>query len=188
MPALPQLYPYKAGPIEPVVQPGETCGIWVNKVYTFYKVDYIENIPASDPLEQDFGALAAGAQTAGAIQLNLLEMPDVEFGQFRVRVIDDIACVLFQGRADQRHKTNVRVGSYTRFTNLIDPCGHSTEFFVHEDNWAFIQGTNQTDYAITQARVGFYGFRYVLEYLPEFSWKDKKLPATWSRIPATAHL
>jgi hypothetical protein len=194
MPALAQLYPYKAGPIEPVVMPGEFVGVWVNKVWNFYKVDYIEPVPASDPIEQDFGTLAAGASTAGAVQLNLLEMADLEFGQFRVRVIDDVNCILFQGRADQRHKTNVRVGTYTRFTNLVDPCGHTTEFYVHEDNWAYIQATNPTDYALTQARVAFYGFRYVLQAMPEYTMKPDpttgkpNLPQQWTRIPATAHL
>ena len=188
MPALPQLYPYKAGPIEPIVLPGEIVGIWVNKVYQFYQVLYIEGIPRSDPLEIDFGALAAGA-SSGVTQLTLLEMPDKEFGQFRVIVEDDISALLYQGRADQRHKLENRVATYTRFTQLHDPCGHQGEFYVHEDNYAFMDVTNQTDYALTQSRVAFYGFRYVLEELTEYSWtKPRNLPETWTRVPATAHL
>jgi hypothetical protein len=189
MPALPQLYPYKSGAIEPIVLPGEIVGIWVNKQFSFYEVDYIEGTPRSDPLEFDFGALAAGATTA-VTQLLLLEMPDNEFGQFRAAVLEDISVILYQGRADQRHKVRNRVATYTRYTDLFDLDGHTGEFYVFNDNNAFGQATNQTDYAILQARIAFWGFRYVCTELPQYSWTSspKKLPATWTRVPATAHL
>jgi hypothetical protein len=187
MPALPQLYPYKSGPMEPVVMPGETVGIWVNKAFSFYQVEFIEGVPPSEPLEETCGALAVGAQSA-VTQLNLLEMPDHEFGQFRMRVIDDVSVILFQGRADQRHKVMNTVATATRYTNVVDPCGHTTEFFVYEDNWAYMQAQNQTDYALGQSRVAFYGYRYVVEPLTQYSWANKVLPPVWTRIPATAHL
>jgi hypothetical protein len=163
MPALPQLYPYKSGPMEPVVMPGETVGIWVNKVFNFFKVDYIDGIMFSDPLTMDFGAVAAGANTQ-VTQLALLEMPDVEFGQFRAEVLDDLPGA------------------------MSDPDGAAGEFYVHEDNWAYMQIFNQTGYALTQTRVAFWGFRYVCTALPEYSWATKTLPPVWTRIPATAHL
>jgi hypothetical protein len=187
MPALPQLYPYKSGPMEPVVMPGETVGIWVNKVFNFFKVDYIDGIMFSDPLTMDFGAVAAGANTQ-VTQLALLEMPDVEFGQFRAEVLDDCAALLYQSRSDQRHKTNVRVATYTLPGAMSDPDGAAGEFYVHEDNWAYMQIFNQTGYALTQTRVAFWGFRYVCTALPEYSWATKTLPPVWTRIPATAHL
>lgn len=189
MPALPQLYPYKAGPIEFIVMPGELVGIWVNKVYRFFKVLYIEGTPRSDPLEIDFGGLAAGV-ASGVTQLTFLEMPDGEFGQFRAEVLDDISALLYQGRADQRHKLENRVATYTRFTALHDPDGHEGEFYVHEDNYAFMDVTNQTGYALAQSRVAFWGFRYVLEELTDYSWtaKPQRLPEMWTRVPATAHL
>lgn len=187
MPALPQLYPYKAGPIEPIVLPGEIVGIWVNKQYSFFEIDYIEGTQRSDPLEFDFGAIAAGATTA-VTQLTILEMPNNEFGQFRASVIDDISAVLYQGRADQRHKLRTRVASYTKFTDLFDPDGHTGEFYVCEQNNAFFQITNQTDYAVLTARIAFWGNRYVLTPLTQYSWRDKRMPPTWTRVPATAHL
>lgn len=187
MPALPQLYPYKAGAIEPIVLPGETVGVWVNKQYTFYKVAYIEGITRSDPVEMDFGVLAAGATTAITV-LVLLEMPASEFGQFRACVIDDISAILYQGRADQRHKLNRRVATYTRFTALFEPDGHTGEFYVHEDDWAFMQLSNFTDYALTQTRVQFWGYRYVLDLLDRYNWQKQILPPEWTRVPATAHL
>ena len=191
MPALPQLYPYKPGPIEPIVMPGEIVGIWINKQFTFAQVTYIEGTPISDPLIQDFGVLAAspaaGAQSA-ITQLTLLEMPTDEFGQFRAAVIDDVSALLLQGRADQRHKLSTRVARYDRFTALKDPCGHVGEFYVHEDDWAFMQVNNYTDYAMTISRVVFWGFRYTFDELPEYSDKPGKRPPVWTRVPATAHI
>jgi len=181
------LYPFRAGLIEPIVLPDQIVGVWVNKVYKFYKVVYIEGTPHSDPLEMDFGALAAAISTA-VTQLALLQMPSKEFGQFRGFVIDDVAANLWQGRADGRYKLGNRIARLTRWTDLRDPCGHTTEFYVHEDDFAFMQVLNPTDYALTQTRVAFYGFRYVLEDTPEYDWKTKKLPPAWTRVPATAHL
>ena len=187
MPALPQLYPYKSGLIEPVVMPGEIAGLYVNKTYYFYKILYIEGIPRSDPLVVDIGALAAGA-TSAMTQLTLLEMPDKEFGQFRMFVLDDIAANLWQGRSDGRARLSNRVGRVTRFTDMRDPDGHTTEFYVHEDDYAFVQVLNPTGYALTQTRVGFFGFRYVLELDERYDYKKGTVPEQWSRIPCSAHL
>lgn len=193
---MPDLYPFKPGPIETIVLPDQMVGIWVNKVYKFYRVTYIEGIPRSDPLEMDFGALAALGLTA-VTQLTLLEMPDNEFGQFRGFVIDDIAASLWQGRADGRYSTANRNGRLTRYTDMRDPCGHTTEFYVHENDFAFMQVLNPTDYALAQSRVAFYGFRYVLEDAVNeagktYKWAPGKPehyePPVWTRVPATAHL
>jgi len=180
------LYPFKAGEIEPIVLPDQIVGIWVNKVYKFYKVVYIEGTPRSDPLEMDFGALAAAATTT-VTQLTLLEMPDKEFGQFRGFVIDDVAATLWQGRSDGRYKLKNRIARLTRWTELKDPCGHTSEFYIHEDDFAFMQVLNPTAYALAQSRVAFFGFRYVLEDT-EYDWAKKRLPPAWTRVPATAHL
>ena len=187
MPQLPQLYPYKPGPIEYIAMPGEVVGLWVNKFYEFFKILYIEGLMVSNPVTIDLGALAAGAQTA-VTQLTLLEMPDLEFGQFRAEVLDDVEVILYQGRADQRHKLHTRVATYNWFQRQRDPDGHTGEFYVYEDNYAFMQAINNTDYAQTQARVKFEGFRYVLEALPKYNWKTQQLPENWTRVPATAHL
>lgn len=198
MPQLPQIYPYKPGPIERIVMPGEYVGLWVSRNYLFYQVDYIETIPESDPIQIDLGAIAAAAagvpgQTAITQQVQL-EMPDKEFAQYRCRVIDDLEALLYQGRADQRHKLSNAVARMSRYTNMHDPCGHTTEFYVYEDNNdAWLQGFNPTDYALTISRVNFYGFRYVLsEQITK--WNNQTLsypnniPDHWTRVPATARI
>jgi len=181
-----ELHTYKAGPIEQVVMPGENVGIWVNKTYEFYKVDFVEPITRSDPVTIDLGALAALAQS-NVVQITLLQMPDLEFAQLRMEALDDVSIILYQGRADQRHKLQNVVSTITRFNPLYDPCGHQTEFYEFEDNYIFLQATNQTAYALTQARVVFWGFRYVLTYQPNYNAKGQQ-PDVWTRIPATAHL
>lgn len=193
MPQLPQIYPYKPGPIERVVMPGEIVGIWVSTTYHFYQVEYIEPVPESDPVTIDLGAIAAAVagvpgQTA-ITQLQLLELPDGEFGQFRCRVLDDFEALLYQGRADQRHKLSNTVGRMSRYTNMHDPCGHTTEFYVYQDNNdAWLQGFNPTDYALTISRVSFYGYRYVFgDELKKWMY-PANVPQHWMRVPATARI
>lgn len=184
------LYPFKAGPIEAVCLPGNIVGLWMTTHYRFRQVIYLEPITASDPLIVDLGALGAGANV-GNQQLNLLEMPDNEFGQFRSYVIDDVAVTLRQPSATTRKGTKNVTSRVTRFTALRDECGHTTEFFVWEDNFAFLDCLNPSAYAITTSLVAFYGFRFRLEEMkdangkPLFEWPNK-LPAVWTRIPASA--
>jgi len=188
MPTLPMLHTYKAGPIEQVVLPGETVGIWVNKVYEFYRALYVEGIMRSDPVTIDLGATTVAAPITALTQATLLQMPDQEFAQFRMEVLDDVQVAVYQGRADQRHKLFTVNAALNRSLPLHDPDAHTTEMYEYEDNYLFLQATNLTAYPITQARVSFWGYRYVLEALTEYSWSKKQLPQVWTRIPATAHL
>lgn len=188
----PALMPYKAGAIEPVALPGEVIGVWVSKIYHFYNIVYIEPLPAADSLVLDLGALAAGVWS-GVTQLTLLEMPNKELGQFRAYVLDDFHSYLWQARSDGRYRTKNAQSNVSLYTQLNDPCGHTTEFFVHENNFAYVNGQNVTAYALTQARVGFFGLRYVLEDAVDaigksYDWAKKYLPPVWTRVPATAHL
>ena len=186
-PQMPQTYAYKAGPIEPIVQIDEVVGVWVNKNYQFGLVTYIEGIPYSKAIEVDFGALAAGA-TGAIAQLTLIQMPDFEFGQFRGEVLDNFSALLSQGRGAQRFKTELNAATYTLEGARKDPCGHMGEFYVYEDNNAFITPTNEMAYGLTQSRMIFWGFRFVVQNLPQYSWEQGKLPDKWTRIPAMAHI
>jgi hypothetical protein len=88
---------------------------------------------------------------------------------------------MYQGQANQRHKVKNRVATFTLPGTISDPDCHLTEFFVHENNWAYMSAQNQTGYALTQARIQFWGFRYVLTALTS-------MPAAWTPVPAAAHL
>jgi len=188
MPQLAQLHTYKAGPIEQIVMPGETVGLWVNKVYEFYKVQFVEGIMRSDPVALNLGAPAALGGVSAITQLTILQMPDLEFAQLRAEVLDDVSVLLYQGRADQRHKLQNVVATFSRMNREFDPCAHLTEFYEFEDNFAFVQAINNTAYVPAAARIVFWGYRFVLEALPEYSWRHGKLPDAWTRVPCTAHL
>jgi len=187
MPTLPMTHTYRKGEIEQIVLPNEIVGIWVNKLYEFYKVQYIETITRSSPVSIDLGALAA-AGASNVTQVTLLQMPDLEFAQFRMEVLDDVEIIVSQGRADQRHKLQQVVATLGRMNPLWDPDAHLTELYEFEDNYIFLQANNQTSYALAQARVAFWGFRYVLEVQTQYNWKSQALPERWTRVPATAHL
>lgn len=187
MPQLAQLHTYKAGPIEQIAMPGETVGLWVNKVYEFYKVSFVEGIMRSDPVALTIADPGAGGASA-VTQLTILQMPDLEFTQCRAEVLDDAQVILYQGRADQRHKLQNVVATFGRMNREFDPDAHLTEFYEFENNFAFVQAFNNTDYALPFIRIVFWGFRYVLEALPDFSWKHQRLPDVWTRVPCTAHL
>lgn len=189
MAGLPQLYPYKSGPIEPVILPGETVGIWTKGTTEFHTVLWYEGIPRSDPLVVDLLALAAAAQST-LTQLLALEMPNNEFGQFRAIAIDDARFSMWQGRSDGRARLNTRVGAIDRFTNLFDPCGHQTEFYVFENNYMYSQALNTTGYALATSRIAFYGFRYVLQdpkIDPAAKYTVANPPPVYTRIPAMGH-
>lgn len=185
MAGLPQLYPYKAGPIEMVVLAGETVGLYVNNQLHFARVDYVEPIPRSNPLVLDFGALGAGASTAKT-QLALIEMPTNEFGQFRMAAIDDIEVSLWQGQSDGRLRTKSRMAAISRFTALHGE-EQTTEFYVFENQWAYGVALNPTGYALVQSRLAFWGYRYVTTKLEQYS-SDNVPPTPWTRIPCGAHL
>lgn len=176
-----ELYPYKAGPIEPVCRMGDNVGIFQDK-WIFAKVIYITPLSLSDPIMRDFGALAAGA-TSGNIQLTELDMHDLNFGQYRFQVADDITAELRQGAAAARFSNKNRIARVTAFTKLNDPCCHQTEFFVYENSSAYMQVTNETDYPLTQARVAFFGFKYICE-----AYIGPTPPAQYTRVPAAAFI
>jgi len=172
---------YKAGPIQPVCLAGDTVGLWIGKLWKFVKVTLVEGLPYGSPLVQNLGAIAAGG-TVQPVQLTILAMNNYEFGQYRMRVLDDCAVELYLGRADKRYSNKTVNSRVTLFSDQIESIFNLTEFFLVEDNYAFIAGYNETGYALAQARVAFWGFRYAYEELPNFTIKNP--PPTYTRIPA----
>ena len=178
---MPDVMLYKAGPMQPVCQAGDTVGLWIGKVWKFAKVTLVEGLPFGSPLVQNLGAIAAGG-TVQPVQLTILDMNNYEFGQFRAKVLDDFAAELYLGRADKRFSTKSVNSRITVYTDQVENIYNTTEFFICEDNHAFMAGYNETGYALTQARVAFWGFRYAYEELPNFNIKSP--PPTYTRIPA----
>lgn len=181
---------YKAGPIQPVCLAGEVVGIWTQKVWKFGRVTLVEGLPAGSTMIQNLGAIAAG-QSIQPVQIAALAMNDYEFGQFRMKVLDDFAAELYLARADKRYSTKAVNSRVTLVSDQFDNVFNTTEFFVHEDAMPFVAAFNETGYALAVARVAFWGFRYVYEELNQYKLtspnaKDNNPPPVWTRIPAQA--
>ena len=89
-------------------------------------------------------------------------MDDLHVGQFRWLVLDDLRVTLKQPRATSRFGTKQVVATVTQFTQVYDPCGHTTEFFSFEDEFPFVDVLNPSAYNLAQSRLLFYGFKYRL--------------------------
>lgn len=179
---------YKAGPIQPICLAGDVVGIWTQKVWRFGKVTLVEGIPLGSPLVQNLGAVAAGQSTQPA-QITSIAMNDYEFGQFRMRVLDDFAAELYLARADKRYATKAVNSRVTLFSDQFDNVFNMTEFYVHEDAMPFVAAFNETGYALAATRVAFWGFRYAYEAFPTSGANAitiKNPPPVFTRIPAQA--
>jgi hypothetical protein len=162
-----ELYSARPGPITPIAGIGQNILVYKQKKYFLYNVVYREGLPYSAPLMMNFGAIAAGATLAGQSLQNILEMPDNQIGQFRMQVLDDVQVTLWEPRSNGRFQLKNNIAQVSAYTALQDSCGHTTEFFVHEATWPFVDITNPRVAATVTARIAFYGFKYVVEQISE---------------------
>lgn len=180
--------PFKPGPIEPVVEVGENV-LTVDRVgYDLYRVAYIEEIPLSFPLVANIGAIAAGATAAIFNPTALLDMQEGQVGQYRAQVVDDIHVVINQPQAVARFSNRNQTARLNAFLRLLDPCDHLSEFYIMGQDRIFLTVTNPTQYALVQARVSFYGFKYVLEGQGPAKTGEKLVPlAAYQSIGDARH-
>lgn len=153
---------YKSGPIQPVAQVGHNLLLIDRMRYNLYQVAYIEPIPPSHPLVADVGAVNAGVTDAIFNTNNVLDMEDGHLGQFRARVLDDIAVDILQPQSSTRFTLKNVIARLSAYTHVYDEHDALTEFFIFEDDRIFLRALNPTDYNLAQGRVAFYGFKYVL--------------------------
>ena len=166
---------------EPVVNVGEILhplpmqGKDMDKLYV--KVLYIEALPYH---ERDFGPIGAGL-TTGVTELIDVYMDDNELGQFRFVVVDDDVEIFWfaQPQASRRWVTeNTQWGSLAEWAdprnNPMMEKYHLHEFFQWEDDRCWVDLT--TVGGVAASRIGFYGFRYVVEVLD-------KVPTVYTSIP-----
>jgi len=159
----------RPGPITPVASIGEHVLIRRLRGYHLYRILYREGLPLSNTLTVNFGAIAAGATLASQSLQVPLELNDLQLGQFRMRVLEDIRLTIWQPRSVGRFQVKNVISNVTPFTEINDPCGHVTEIFVYEDEWPFVDVNNPTGYNLALARAQFYGFRYGLDKIGEYT-------------------
>jgi len=152
----------KVGPIEHVAEVGENVLLVEHGQYHLYQIAYIEPIPTSHPLVANVGAIAAGGIVAAFNTTALLDLNYGQLGQFRAHVLDDIHVVVRQAQALDRFALMNVTATINAFTRLEDEYDILTEFAIWEQRRVFLRVTNPTGYPLVQARVAFYGNKYVL--------------------------
>lgn len=153
----------KPGPIEPVADVGENILLVGRGAYYLYKIAYVEPLSLSFPLVVNVGAIAAGAVVNNFNTQNVLDMQDGGLAQLRAFVLDDIHVQVAQPQAVVRGANRNVTARWTAFNKLYDECDHLSEHFIASIDRPFLTVTNPTGANLAQARIAFYGFKYILE-------------------------
>ena len=165
---------------EPAVMINQSYAVLlVSGIWRYYECIFIEPLPASLDLIEDFGAVSASSvsraneATILAVEGSAKIETDIsEVAQIRFYPIDDIALTVKQPNAVGRFKTlssEIRVDYNTREN---DPSLKSTEVYIHEDSVPYFDVYNLTQYDMTKTRVQFMGWRIVGRLLKD---KPEKL-------------
>ena len=162
---------YDNGPISPICQIKEHLAIWSDKQWLGFKVNYIEPTPRSSAYTVDLIALAGAAPLAPGATimgqlLPILQANANELSHNRWYAIDDIEGLLWQLNNMARFSPRGGQSGVNLLTPVYDPWLATTTFWVLGglgDKDARVGCTNISGAAIPQARLGFFGYRYILE-------------------------
>lgn len=176
---------YDNGPITPVAKIKENLSIWTRgQKWEHYRIAYIEPMPRSSPMVVEMVA-ASGAATIvanGVIAkrvVAILQLNDLEFLHLRWEPLDDVEGVLWQLATNARFSARNVQARVTPFTSIRDPYLATTTFFIlGRDRDMNLEVRNPNPVALPVARFVFFGFRYMLEVIPE--------PAVSTYLPAQA--
>ena len=176
---------YSQGPLAPICQIGEHLAIWSEQRWMPYKAEYIEPVPRSSAFIVDLiavagvGFLAPGAPVAGQL-LPILQVNANELSHNRWFVIDDIEGQLWQLSNMARFGPRGGQAGVNLFTPIYDPWLATTTFWVLGglgDKDARIGCTNLGGAVLPQARLGFFGYRYILTPETQIHPNARYLPA-----------
>lgn len=150
----------------PIAKPNENIAVigarGKNNI-KYYRVVAVEPLPL---FEKDFGAINAG-ETLREKEVEELYVNEGQLAQYRIRLVDDVELYIKQPKSDTKFSTKKGTFKITRdiagtdFVNL-------TEFYVFEDQTVLFDVKNPSSTTnLTQSRVQFAGFKYILEELKE---------------------
>jgi len=163
----------------PVAKIGESISvITAQGTEKFYEVVFLEPLPKSIDLIEDFGSLASGASD-NANKVDILavegsaktETDLSEVFQLWAEVMDDITISVKEPAAQARFKTR-------NDSIRIDYNSGPVELYVFEDDVIYCDVTNTTQYTLNQTRIAFFGWRIVGRQL-------SKAPEKYTRLVAT---
>ena len=176
---------YDNGPISVIAQIKEHLAIWSENHWMGFQVEYIEPKPRSSAFivdliaEAGVGFLAPTATIAGQL-LPILQVNANELAHERFFVIDDIEGQLWQLSNMARFAPRGGHAGVNLFTPLYDPWLATTTFWVLGglgDKDARIGCTNLGGAILGQARLGFFGYRYILQPEAQIHPNARYLPA-----------
>ena len=163
---------YNAGVMTPVCQIKEHLAIWTEQRWAGFLCDFIEPVPRSSAYIIDMlqlpGVTVTTLPAGGTIQGTLvaaLQVNSNELAHYRWFVIDDIEGQLWELANMDRFAPRGGQAGVNLFTPLFDPWLASTTFWVlggMGDKDARIGCTNLGGAVLPMARMGFFGYRYVV--------------------------
>lgn len=153
---------FKPGPIAPLAKPGENILLVDRETFHLYGVAFVEPLAPSHVLIFNAGAILAGARALNQNTQPVLDQNYGQLAQIRMRVLDDIHFVIKQPQAVARQGDLNVTAEINAYTHLYDPYDALTEMFIFENQRFFMDITNPRQQNLAQARIAFYGYKYVL--------------------------
>lgn len=176
---------YSGGPMAPICQIKEHLAVYTEQTWKGYEVDFIEPQPRSSNFIIDLiaiagvGPLAVGAQVVGQL-LTAIQVNDGELCHYRFFVLDDVEAEVWQLSNMARFAPRGGQAGVNLFTAAYDPWLATTTFWVLGglgDKDARIGCTNISGAVQPRARVGFFGYRYIVKPEPKVHTNARYIPA-----------
>jgi len=176
---------YDNGPISPICQIKEHLAVYTDQQWRGFLVEYIEGVPRSSAYVVDLITIAGANPVAplGTVAAQLLPILQVHANELvhnRWYAIDDIEGQLWQLSNMARLAPRGGQAGVNLFTPIYDPWLAGTTFWVMGglgDKDARVGCTNISGATIPQARLGFFGYRYILQEEPAIHPNARYVPA-----------
>ena len=164
---------YEPGPIK-AVPINYNIALWTEAKWKPFRVTYTEGIPQSSPFTVDMcqqrlpaGPIAAGGTIANTA-VAVLGMNDKEVCHYRWYPLDDLEGGLWELGNMPRFNPFGGQARTSLFTEEFDPYLATTTFFILGQNKNVTIGAwNLWAAAQPTARFSFFGWRYIVEELPQ---------------------
>lgn len=161
--------PYKES-FEPVVRINDNVKLILTDGIIYGRVTYLEQIePIIIDLAESSPLPAVSSSTTPIAPGNQYELSDIElgeneFGQWRMKLLDDFLLEMRLPPAVTKHV--VRSGS-TYLSMLISNIPNMGDFFTYKDKVPTVIPYNIRFETMDMARIMVYGFRYIIERIHE---------------------
>lgn len=171
---------------EPIVRIGENVKLALMESVKFGRVRYVEPI---QPQIIDLGPIPAPSTPAeipkpgSSRELTELNLGDMEFGQWRIVLLDDILLEVNIPAAVGKFITKARKTLVSRASNILSG-SHFTEVYTYKDTVPTVVPYNPGFYAVASSRILVHGFRYVFEELDEEPREYTTIPVVG--VPTTS--